>query len=104
MRPQSGLRLALSAALIDGGGTSRELASRVGADTTAVMLALHDMVRAGDARKARLVRVPGVKRPVPWYERAESAHAGPATHEPITSLISMWVGSTARASASEAAM
>lgn len=70
MRPQSPIRVDLSAALVDGAGTTKQLAQRTGWSIGLTREALNNMVRAGDARKARTVRVPGVKRPVPVYERA----------------------------------
>lgn len=91
MRPQSELRIALSAALIEGGGTTRELARRTNAGRTLAMYTLRDMVRAGDARVARMVRVPGCKRPVPYYERAIRQPDQAPRHQALQSLISMWV-------------
>ena len=93
MRPFSEIRLTLDSALVDGGGTSRMLAMRSGWSISATRTALDNMVRAGDACKPRCVRVPGVKRPVPWYERALpavglAAGAGPA--QPHMSLIAAW--------------
>ncbi|MEY5099142.1 MAG: hypothetical protein RJA36_1861 [Pseudomonadota bacterium] len=90
MRPQSEIRIELAAALIDGGGTTKQLAQRTGWSITLTMWALKNMVSAGDARKARTVRVPGVKRPVPWYERAERAAAVAPSGEPYISLIAAW--------------
>ncbi len=108
MRPQSEIRIELSAALIDGGGTTKQLAQRTGWSIGLTMWALKNMVAAGDARKARTVRVPGVKRPVPWYERAERAAPLAASDEPYISLIAAWAGTgmpmPAEHAASEAAM
>ena len=80
MRPQSELRIALSAALIEGGGTTRELARRTNAGRTLAMYTLRDMVR-----------VPGCKRPVPYYERAIRQPDQAPRHQALQSLISMWV-------------
>ena len=90
MRPQSEIRIIINAALIDGGGTSRELAQRTNGSIRQTMTALDNMVRAGDAAKTRCVRVPGVCRPVPWYERAcrEAGHA--EADEPLQDLILAW--------------
>ena len=77
MRPAGELRKAVAAALVAGGGTTQMLAQRMGRDPTVVRSTLDNMVRAGAAAKARApVRVPGVKRPVPWYEAALGAAAG----------------------------
>lgn len=86
MRPVSDIRLGLQAALVDGPGTSRELAQRICAGRQAVTVALDNMVRAGDVAKLpRPVRVPGVKRPVPVYARPQAADAGP-----VQSLLACW--------------
>ena len=69
MRPQSEVRVTLAAVLIDGGGTTKMLAQRSGWSIGATRRALDNMVTAGQAVKARSVRVVGVCRPVPWYER-----------------------------------
>ena len=94
MRPFSEVRLTLHSALVDGGGTTRMLAVRSGWSISATRTALDNMGRAGDAHKPRCVRVPGVKRPVPWYERALPAVGGLATGtgagEPHISLIAAW--------------
>lgn len=70
MRPQSAIRVDLAAALVDGGGTTKQLAQRTGWSIGLTREALNNMVRSGDARKVQPVRVPGVKRPVPVYEKA----------------------------------
>lgn len=69
-RPQGEIRVDIAAALIDGPGTTRELAIRTGWSIGLTRQALQDMVRAGDACKLEPVRCPGVKRPVPVYGRA----------------------------------
>lgn len=89
MRPVGEIRLCLEAALIDGPGTSRQLAQRIGAGFAAVTKALDNMVTAGVATKGRPVRVPGVKRSVPVYHRAVPAPQ--ADEQPLQSLIAMWV-------------
>lgn len=89
MRPWGEMRLALDAALVEGGGTTRQLAQRTGGGVALTMITLRDMVRAGDVKVARMVRVPGVKRPVPFYERACRAQAQDDA-EPLTSLIQLW--------------
>lgn len=88
-RPQSELRVMLAAALIDGGGTCRDLAVRTGGGLTWTRETLNNMVRAGDCRK-RYVRVPGVCRPVPFYERAVRASAVRHDAAPLVSLIAAW--------------
>ena len=90
MRPQSEIRITLAAALIDGGGTTRQLAQRTGWSIGLTRRALDNMVTAGDARKPRSVRVPGVKRPVPVYERAVRDADDQADDEPWLDLISAW--------------
>lgn len=95
MRPHSEIRVLLAAAMVDGGGTARELARRVCASHALVMETLNNMVKAGDACKPRSVRVAGVKRPVPWYERAVRADECAANDAPYQSLISAWLGRAA---------
>jgi hypothetical protein len=93
MRPQSEIRITLAAALVDGPGTTKQLAQRTGWSIGMTMRALDNMVTAGDARKASSVRVPGVKRPVPVYERAVRAcDAAGGSGEPGVDLIMAWAG------------
>jgi hypothetical protein len=104
MRPHSDARLDLAAALVDGGGTTRDLAVRTGLAISVVRETLNNMARAGDARK-RDVRVPGVCRPVPFYERAwRQCDARPFDDVPLRSLIAMWVGATPSPEPMEASM
>ena len=102
MRPQGEARIAVAAALVDGDGTTRELAMRTGWSIGAVRTVLMDMVRAGDACVTRTVRRTGVKRPVPVYGRAQRAAE---VDVPVPDLVSLWAG-LARpwAARSEAAM
>lgn len=101
MRPTSEIRLTLAAALVDGGGTTRQLAQRTGWAIGMTRRALDNMVTAGDAAKLSSVRVPGVKRPVPVYTRAQRVLAcqggglvaGPAAAG--LDLISAWMRSAA---------
>lgn len=91
MRPLSEIRLDLAAALIDGPGTTRQLAQRTGWAIGLTRTALDNMVRAGDATKPRTVRVPGCKRPVPVYERAvRQVDVVAANDSPYLSLIAAW--------------
>lgn len=103
MRPQSEIRVMLAAALVDGPGTTRQLAQRTGWSIGMTREALNNMARAGDARK-RYIRVPGVRRPVPQYERAVRADDAAAAAQPYQSLISAWMGRPAGALPMEAAM
>ena len=89
MRPQGEVRVALAAALIDGPGTTRELAARVGCSAAVAMVTLRDMVAAGDARKT-FKRVPGVCRPVPVYHRSVRCADLSAAREGLQSLIAAW--------------
>ena len=95
MRPQSEERITLSAVLLDGGGTSRELAARGLMSKAAATRVLDNMVRAGDAAKTRMVRVPGVRRPVPWYERAIRQADMASANEPMQSLLQAWAAGRA---------
>ncbi len=90
MRPQSEIRVCLSAALVEGGGTTRQLAQRTGWSIGLTREALNNMVKAGDACK-RYVRVQGVCRPVPFYERRCRDAALEFDAAPLVSLISAWV-------------
>jgi hypothetical protein len=96
MRPQSEIRICLASALIEGGGTTRQLAQRTGWSIGMTREALNNMVRAGDAAKPRSVRMPGVKRPVPVYERAVRASDQAANDAPWLDLISAWAGQPAQ--------
>ena len=88
MRPLSEIRMDLEAALIDGGGTTRQLAQRTGWSIGLTMVALDNMARSGVACK-HYVRVPGVRRPVPFYTRAQAAPV--QGHDaPLLSLIAAW--------------
>lgn len=89
MRPQSEIRVCLSAALVEGGGTTRQLVERTGWSIGRTREALNNMAKAGDCRK-RYVRVPGVCRPVPFYERAVRASAADLDSAPLVSLIAAW--------------
>jgi hypothetical protein len=91
-RPFCEERLALEAALVDGPGTSRQLAQRSGVGFKAATATLHNMCTAGDAVKTHSVRVAGCKRPVPVYARALRACMAQdsAESEPINDLISAW--------------
>lgn len=91
MRPQSEIRLCLSAALLDGPGTTKQIAQRTGWAIGMTRRALDNMVTAGDAHKPHSVRVPGVKRPVPVYARAP-LQPQDTDSLPVASLISAWVG------------
>lgn len=108
MRPHSALRADLSAALIDGGGTSRQLAERIGRPYSNDDRALRDTLRAmrvaGEVHAPRSVRLPGVKRPVPVYERAPAPQQSPA--EGWQTLLQAWMRPSVMASdeAMEAAM
>ena len=115
-RPTSALRIALAAELIDGPGTCKELYRRMGCEwpLADVRTCLANMVAAGDVWNDQRVRVPGVRRPVPVYERAllddddsitapASLQGGAGVHD----LIACWAGLVPRlapATTSEAAM
>lgn len=91
MRPHSEIRVTLSAALMDGPGTTRQLAQRTGWSIGLTRCALNNMVRAGDAEKHERIRVPGVKRPVPVYRRAQRATDTLAANQsPYQSLLEAW--------------
>jgi hypothetical protein len=96
MRPYSDVRVDLAAALIDGEGTTKQLAQRTGLPVSRTRRALDNMVRAGDAMKMTPVRVPGVKRPVPVYGRAVRADDMACDAEPFVSLIQAWASMPAR--------
>lgn len=96
MRPFGHIRLALGAALVEGGGTCRDLAARVNEPVHRVRVVLDNMVRAGDAAKRlQPVRVPGVRRPVPFYQRPVVLDDDDAT--PMLSLIQCWMARPAHA-------
>ncbi len=92
MRPQSEIRVTLAAALIDGAGTTKQLAQRTGWSIGLTRRALDNMVTAGDACKPCSVRVPGVKRPVPVYARATRAEDAVTRGTAGVDLIMAWAG------------
>lgn len=91
MRPQSEVRVDLAAALIDGPGTTRQLAQRTGWSIGMARTALDNMVRSGQACKGAPVRLPGCKRPVPVYQRP-LPRGDAANDRPFVSLIAAWAG------------
>ena len=69
-KPVSLARLEVTSALLDGPGTTRELALRTSCHAVwQVRKALTRMVATGEAVKVGSVRVRGVCRPVPVYAR-----------------------------------
>lgn len=89
MRPQSEIRVCLSAALMDGPGTVKALAMRTGWSLGMVRTALDNMVRAGDA--CVVERRPGVRGLLAVYGRAVRTEAA-ANETPFQSLIQAWAG------------
>lgn len=91
MRPQSEVRIDVSAALLDGPGTVKQLAQRTGWSIGKVRTALDNMVRAGDAREQGRVRVPGVKQSVPVFERCvRVSDAIAVSHQAVAQVLSGW--------------
>lgn len=95
-RPLSADTVAIMAALVDGPGTSRELATRAGVAVDLAMRALDNMARRDEVAKLQPVRRPGVKRPVPVYARAGDA-SGQDDDEAaqpggMVDLIAAWAG------------
>jgi len=91
MRPWSEVRCDLEAALIEGGGTTRQLAMRTGWSVGRTREALNNMARAGDVLKTSR-REPGVRRPVPVYSRQVRRDAAAQDDAPMVSLIAAWAG------------
>ncbi len=89
MRPQSEVRVAVAAALMDGPATTRELAMRTGWSVGRVRTVMMDMVRAGDAKVLPGVRRVGCKRLVPVYARAQRVDAVRAE---VPDLVALWAG------------
>jgi hypothetical protein len=98
MRPHSEVRLDVAAALIDGGGTTHALAQRTGWSVGLVRWALDNMVRSQPPQAAkRFVRVAGVRRPVPFYQRPPEAVDVDADDAPAyRSLIEAWAAPVPR--------
>ena len=92
MRPQSEIRVTLAAALVDGKGTTKQLAQRTGWSIGMTRMALHNMWCAGDVEKIEQIRVPGVKRPVPVYARATRALDAATCGSTGVDLIRAWAG------------
>jgi len=90
-RPFSPIRLALAAELVAGPGTCADLARRVGCEWPVLMvrLTLRNMVAAGEVSNDESVRLPGVRRPVPVYRRAQEPASSGAG---IRDLIACWAG------------
>lgn len=94
MRPQSEIRICLTAALVDGPGTTRQLAQRTGWAIGMTRKTLLNMVQAGDADSTTRIRQPGVFRPVPVYRRAQRAtDAASTSTEHLPDIISLWAAS-----------
>lgn len=91
-RPYSEIRLDITAALLDGPGTCRELALRTGWSLGLVRVCLRNMVAAGAAINLPPVRVPGVRRPVPVYARAPERAFAREPADGIRDLIAAWAG------------
>lgn len=91
-RPYSEIRLDLTAALLDGPGTCRDLAKRTGWSIGLVRVCLRNMVAAGAAVNLDPVRVPGVRRPVPVYARAPERAFLREPDSGIRDLIAAWAG------------
>jgi len=92
MRPYSEIRVDLAAALVDGAGTTKQLAQRTGWSIGMTRRALDNMVTAGDVCKPHTVRVPGVKRPVPVYARAIRPQESRPSQDGYKDLILAWAG------------
>lgn len=92
MRPQSEIRVTLAAALVDGQGTTRELAQRTGWSIGMTRRALDNMCTAGDVVKSARIRVPGVKRPVPVYARSARPGDDSVQGGSGVDLIMAWAG------------
>lgn len=91
MRPQSEIRCDLAAALLDGPGTTRQLAQRTGWSIAMTRKALQNMVAAGDVCKPSTVRMHGVKRPVPVYAKAlRDADLPPPGHCELSAVLVGW--------------
>lgn len=92
MRPHSEIRIDLDAALVDGGGTTRQLAQRTGWSIGLVREALNNMARGARPQVAkRYIRVTGVKRPVPFYERMQPEALVPVqADQPFLALMAAW--------------
>lgn len=73
MRPQSEIRVALMAALVDGRGSVRQLAQRTGWSVSRTRTALDNMERADDVEVVEMVPQRGSRRRVPVYARKQPA-------------------------------
>lgn len=96
-RPQSDVRIALAAELVDGPGTTRELWRRIGCEwpLEQVRKTLKHMVVAGDASSRERIVVPGVRRPVPVYRREVAVRVVCPRETPghgMRDLIAIWAG------------
>lgn len=88
MRPQSDVRLDVSAALVDGPATVLQLAQRTGWSIGLVRKAINNMVYARDAYVSHTVRRAGARRPVPVYARLARAVAADVSG--LAGLLSSW--------------
>lgn len=73
MRPPGEIREALWRGFESGPATTRELAMRTGVGVSAARMTLDNMRRAELVQVVHEVRVPGVRRPVPVYDRHTAA-------------------------------
>lgn len=73
MRPPGEIREALWRGFESGPATTRELAMRTGVGVSAARMTLDNMRRAELVAVVDEVRLPGVKRPVPVYDRQAAA-------------------------------
>ena len=96
MRPPGEIRMAIAGSLEHGPAMTREVALRSGVGVSAARYTLRNMVSAGEAIVLDMVRVEGVKRPVPVYGRAVRAVDVAGDGEPFVSLIQAWASVPAR--------
>lgn len=96
-RPASEVTVMLSAALVDGPATSRELSARLGVPVAVLTKALDNLNARGQVDKlAAQVRVPGCRRPVPVYCRPDvdelAGADAPAGCGGVADVVALWVG------------
>lgn len=92
MRPQSEVRLAVSAALVDGPGTTKQLAQRTGWSIGLVRKVLDNMAQAGEAYVSHVVVQRGARRRVPVYARKAWVPEVRREAGPALDLSRLWHG------------
>lgn len=97
MRPPGPCRMDTLAALVDGPGTTREIAQRTGWAIGDTRQALKRLRKSGEVVMLEPIKARGVKRPVPVYGKAETAPEPQASSADALAMLQAWSMKGARA-------